>query len=299
MKWRLKFLWSKARPLTTFFILMAVPFLPVVPWVLAAGPEPEPMAAAGAHPEVISLSQPIPTGAAERGESSFRGPPPPLDPAAIRKAARKWEVKPIDGSGWKLLMTNRFAVRGDLLNDDLRAVGAFAERFLDSVHERLKGDLTDLRLSIRVFAQEPEFLDWASCHHVEAAEWFYDPHAAEIVLLFSGATDVSKFCGHLMRGVTLEYFDRALEYQGPSRVAESVAEWLADYEVLKGIVSPRRKRGDVSSWLRIAEPEKLESAWKAWSEAGPLPGITEKAGPPRRSPAKAGLSRRSPAKADP
>lgn len=264
MMWRLRFLWAKARPAATFFMLMAVPFLPVVPWVLAAGPDPAPLPLAAAVPELVSLPQPIPTGAADPG--SVRGPSPPLDPPAIRKAARKWELKAIDGSGWKLLMTNRFAVRGDVHPDNLRAVGAFAECFLDAIHERVRGDLTDLRLSIRVFAQEPEFEQWASCRQVEATGGFYDRSGAEVALVFAGTTDVAMFCGRLMRGVALEYLDRALEFRGPPSVAEGVAEWFADYEVLKGRVAPRRRAGDVGELLRIADPERLESTWKAWME---------------------------------
>ena len=265
MKWRLRFLWMKARPLVTFITLMAVPFLPIVPWVLAAGPAPAPLTAGVASPEPISLQTPIPLGAADSGD--VRGPSPPLDPAAVRKMARRWEVKPIDASGWKLLMADRFAVRGDIRTDDLKAVGAFAERFLDSVHERLRGDLFDVRLSIRVFAHDDEFLQWASCRNVEASEWFYDRPGAEIALLFSGATDVSAFCGNLMRGVALEYLDRALDFEEPQRVAEGVAEWFADYEVTKGRVAPRRRRGDVGELLRIREPERLDAAWKAWTES--------------------------------
>lgn len=257
----------KARPMLTFLMLMGVPFLPVVPWVLAAGPDPAPMPADGASREIISLAQPIPKGAADSG--AVRGPSPPLDPPAIRRSARGWEVKPIDSTGWKLLMTRRFAVRGDILPDDLRAVGAFAERFLDAVHERLRGDLADVRFSIRVFALEGGFQHWASCRQVEAADWFYDRTGNEVAILFGGSTDVSMFCGKLMRGVALEYLDRALEYEGPQVVADDVAEWFADYEVSKGRVTPRRKRGDVGEWLRLGDPARLEAAWKAWAESSP------------------------------
>ena len=89
---------------------------------------------------------------------------------------------------------------------------------------------------------------------------------AEVALLFAGTTDVAMFCGRLMRGVALEYLDRALEYRGPQGVADGVADWFADYEVLKGRVSPRRRAGDVGELLRIADPERLEAAWKAWME---------------------------------
>lgn len=267
MKWRLRFLWMKARPLATFLVLVAVPFLPVVPWVLAAGPDPVPMPAGGPTSELVSSSDPIPLGAADG--APLRGPSPPLDPAAVRKAARGWEVRAIDSEGWKLLMTRRFAVRGNIRTDDLKAVGAFAERFLDAIHDRLKGDLTDLRLSIRVFAEEEEFRQWASCRGVDAADWFYDDRGAEIALLFSGGTDVSAFCGRLMRGVALEYLDRVLEYEGPPGVADGVADWFADYEITEGRVEPRRRRGDVRQLLQVSEPARAETAWKTWSGVGP------------------------------
>ena len=129
MKWQLSFLWMKARPLTTFCLLVAVPFVPVVPWMMAAGPDPVPMPAAPPS-ELLSIPDPIPKGAADVG--SVRGPSPPLSAAAVRKAARLWEVKRIDGEEWLLLMTPRFAVRENVRPDDLKAVGAFAERFLGS-----------------------------------------------------------------------------------------------------------------------------------------------------------------------
>ena len=264
MKWRLRFVWMKARPLATFLMLVAVPFLPVVPWVLAAGPDPGTISLPPSSPEVVSLPSPISQGAAE--SEMFRGPSPPLDPRAIRKLARGWELSAIDGSGWKLLMTNRFAVRGDIRSDDLRAVGAFAERFLDAVHERLKGDLTDLRLSIRVFGNEEEFQQWASCHEVRADGWFYDSRGSEIAILFGPGTDVSAFCVRLMRGVALEYADRVLEYGGPPHIAEGVAAWFADYDVTKHGVSPKRPRGDADGLFRIPDPSTLEAAWKSWSE---------------------------------
>jgi hypothetical protein len=265
MKWRLRFLWMKTRPLATFGMLVAVPFLPVVPWLLAAGPGPIPMPAEAAASELLSLADPIPTGAAE----PVRGPSPPLDPAGVRKLARGWMVRPIDGSEWKLLMTDRFAVRGDLRTDDLQAVGAFAERFLDSIHEQLKGDLTDLRLSIRAFAREDDFLQWASCRHVEASEWFYDRRGGEIAILFGSATEVSTFCDRLMRGVALEYIDRVLEYQGSQDIADVLAAWFADYEVVKGRVTPRCRRGDPGDLLRIGDPARAEAARKVWSESAP------------------------------
>lgn len=162
-------------------------------------------------------------------------------------------------------MTNRFAVRGDIRTDDLRSAGAFAERFLDSVHERLKGDLNDLRLSIRVFAGDEEFRQWADCRQVEATEWFYDRRGAEISILFGPSTDVSKFCGHLMSGVALVYLDRAFEYRGPDEIADGVASWFADYVVSKGRVSPRKRRGDVIPLLNVVDPAGLEAAWTAWS----------------------------------
>ena len=264
MKWRLRFLWMKARPLATFLVLVAVPFLPVVPWVLAVGPDPVPMPTGHPISELVSSSDPIPLGAADG--APFRGPSPPLDPAAVRKAARGWEVRAIDSEGWKLLMTRRFAVRGNIRTDDLRAVGAFAERFLDAVHDRLKGDLTDLRLSIRVFAEEEEFRQWASCREVDAADWFYDGRDAEVAILFGPGTDVSAFCGRLMRGVALEYLDRVLEYEGPPGVADGVAEWFADYEITEGRLEPRRRRGDVGQLLEVGDPARTETAWKTWSE---------------------------------
>lgn len=260
MKWQLRFLWMKARPLTTFCLLVAVPFIPVVPWMLAAGPDPVPMPPDWRASELLSFTDPIPKGAADGGP--FRGPSPPLNPAAVRKAARSWEVTRIDGGEWILLMTSHFAVRGDIRLDDLKAVGAFAERFLDAVHERLRGDLEDLRLSIRVFSQEEEFRQWASCRESTDLEAFYDRRGAEVALLYGSATDVSAFCGNLMRGVSRLYLDRAMDFRGPPHIAEEVARWFADYQVFKTHVAPRRPRRDVGAMLRIPDPAAMEAAWK-------------------------------------
>jgi hypothetical protein len=283
MKWRVRFVWMKARPVATFFLLMAVPFLPVVPWVMAAGPDPGPFTPPPQDPQVISLEAPIPQGAADDG--SFRGPSLPLDPRASRKAARRWEFKALDPD-WNLLMTNRFAVRGDIRKDDLQSVGAFAECFLDAVHELVKGDLTDLRLSIRVFKDETDFDHWASCHQLKGglspearqelidgdrngAKGEYHRPSAELVLLFGPSTDVAQFCGRLMRGVTLEYLDRAKEFRGPDEIAEGIADWFADYVVHKGRVAPRLNRSDVASLLEIKDPARLKEAWAAWSQGSP------------------------------
>src|SRR5258705_150953 len=58
----------------------------------------------------LDLVRPRPTPV---DEGPSRGPSPPLDAAGIRKAARGWEVRDIDADGWKLLMSSRFAVRGN------------------------------------------------------------------------------------------------------------------------------------------------------------------------------------------
>jgi hypothetical protein len=152
-------------------------------------------------------------------------------------------MKSIDGWEWKLLMTNRIAVRGDIRSDDLKAVGAFSESFLDAVHADLKGDLTDIRLSIRVFGNEEEFRQWASCRETEASEWFYDSRGHEVALLFGPSTDINRFCGNLMRGVVHVYVDRA----GGGLTADSpaLAERFADYEVLKGRVVVRKAGDDI------------------------------------------------------
>jgi len=244
-------------------MLVAVPFVPVVPWMLAAGPDPVPMPDA-APSEILSIPSPIPKGAADVG--SVRGPSPPLTPAAARKASRAWDVKRIDGGEWRLLMTPRFALRGDVRTEDLKAAGAFAERFLDAVHRRLQGDLTDLRLSIRVFRSDEDFSHWVSCREATGTEWFYDRPGGEITLLFGPATDVSTFCAHLMRGLVLQYLDRAVGFTGPDSIGRDMSEWMADYIVFKDRVEPRRARGDIGGWLRNAEAADREAGWLAWAK---------------------------------
>ncbi|HTF57055.1 MAG TPA: hypothetical protein VK661_07465 [Planctomycetota bacterium] len=292
MKWRLRFLWMKARPFATFLMLVGVPFLPVIPWLMAAGPDPAPIPASeleSAGVAIISSAPKGPTspGAAVDGlplelvrfrpsegsppppkpapvdEGPSRGPSPPLDAAGIRKAARGWEMRDIDADGWKLLMSARFAVRGNGRTDDLRTAAAFAERFLDAIHERLKGDVTDLRFSIRVFAQEEEFRQWASCKGSEASRWFYDPHDAELALLFGPEKNLSELSGDLMRGVALEYLDRVLGRVDPPWVLEGVSEWLGDYEIEKGLIVPRARDRDArreDRLLTLDEMARLESA---------------------------------------
>jgi len=276
MKWRLRFLWMKARPFATFLMLVAVPFLPVIPWLMSAGPDPAPMPASDLQAGGVALVSSAPNGptspgAADDGlplepvrfrpapddEGPSRGPSPPLDAAGIRRAARGWEVRDIDESGWKLLMSERFAVRGNGRSDDLRTIAAFAERFLDAVHKRLQGDLTDLRFSIRVFAVEEELRQWASCQGVEASRWFYDPHDAELTLLFAPGKSLSELSGDLIRGVALEYMDRVLGRTDPPWVLEGVAEWFGDYELDKGRIVPRGRDRESRSQERVPTLEEL------------------------------------------
>ena len=146
-------------------------------------------------------------------------------------------MKSIDGGEWKLLMTDRFALRGDIRGDDLKSVGAFSESLLDAIHAELKGDLVDIRLSIRVFGNEEEFRQWASCREIEAGEWFYDSRGHEVALHFGPTTDINRFCGNLMRGVVHVYMDRASG--GLTADSNALAERFANYEVIKGRVVPR------------------------------------------------------------
>ncbi|HEY3227230.1 MAG TPA: hypothetical protein VGK61_09590 [Planctomycetota bacterium] len=166
-------------------------------------------------------------------------------------------MRDIDECGWKLLMSARFAVRGNVPKDDLRTVAAFAEKFLDAVHERLKGDLTDLRFSIRVFAEEDEFRRWTSCQGHEASRWFYDPHDAELALRFGPGRSLSELSGDLMRGVALEYMDRVLGRADPPWILEGVAEWLGDYEIEKGRVVPRARDRDPGGEARVPTLDEM------------------------------------------
>jgi len=234
MKWRLRFLWMKMRPLATLVLLIGIPYLPLAPWFAVAGPEP--FALSPILVSQVSTSPPTPVS----GGAGKNGPSPPLDAAEIRKRSQNWEVRRLDG-GWRLLMSPRFAVRGDARVDDLRTVAAFAECYLDAVHERIGGDMTDIRFSIRAYAREGEFRRHAACLELEAARSFYDAHHAEIVLHVPPTRDRSELAGALMHEVVHEFLDRVHDRTGPAWFVEGLAGWFTDYTLEMGRPTPARR----------------------------------------------------------
>jgi hypothetical protein len=146
-------------------------------------------------------------------------------------------MRRLDG-GWRLLMSPRFAVRGDVRVDDLRTVAAFAECFLDAVHHRLGGNLSDIRFSIRAYAREGEFRRYAACLGVESARSFYDARRAEIVIHVPATRDRSELSGDLMHEVVHEFLDRVHDRTGPAWFVEGLAGWFADYTLDKGRPTP-------------------------------------------------------------
>ncbi|MBI4563959.1 MAG: hypothetical protein HY716_04600 [Planctomycetes bacterium] len=135
-------------------------------------------------------------------------------------------------------MSDRFALRGDVRAIDLRILAAWAERFLDAIHNRLQGDIEDVRFSIRFFAKEEEFRCYAASRGAPTAESFYDFKHAEIVLFQELGADSGKLAAALMHALALEYLDRALGIRSPAWLLEGLAGYFSHYEVVDGGVIP-------------------------------------------------------------
>ena len=145
--------------------------------------------------------------------------------AHISDRARDWEVRRLESCGWKLMLSERCAVRSDCLIDDVRATGVYADAFVRALDRELEGESADLRFSIRVFRHRHAFDAYAAVSGARGAESFYDVRNAEVVLHAGGGVSWRL----LMHELTHAYLDRVFDRRGPLWAMEGMAECFAYY----------------------------------------------------------------------
>lgn len=238
-----------------FVLLTFLPYASVIPWAIASSAgrlEPIPAPALGAshfrtaqdmdgesdgesEPESPSALGPAPKGAAP--DTASRSPSPPLSAAEAAKRSREWEAKRLGSGDWRVLLSDRWAVRSDTPVEEIRTVAAWAEALLDAVHGELKGNLAETRLSIRLFENAEEFRIYATCRGVPDAQSFYDAPQGEMVLCRPKGRPLARLTGVLARHLVHQYLDRVMERWGPPWVIEGLAEHFADYTVADGRIA--------------------------------------------------------------
>ncbi len=232
----------------SFFLLLLVPYASLAPWWAAGALAGDLPALTTPHPGVLHFKPAQDAGGdpPEAGSRPDLGPAPgaavdgpsrrpslPCTPAEARRLSKDWEAKPM-GAGWRILLSRRFALRSDAKVDEIRTVAAWAEVLLDAVHAKFEGDLADLRLSLRLFADPGEFAAYASCRGADGARSFYDEAHAEAVLVRPASGAGEELARHLAHELVHLYLDRTLPRPRPAWVSEGLAEVYGDYEVKDG-----------------------------------------------------------------
>ncbi|MBI3856478.1 MAG: DUF1570 domain-containing protein [Planctomycetes bacterium] len=190
------------------------------------------------------------------------GHPSPFSPRAVREASRGWEWKNLETSGWKLLMTPSFVVRGDVPIDDLRSVGAHLEEFLRMAKSALGGDDSGLMFSARVFSSARDFRRYAVRSGASNAESFYDPRSAELVVCLDGGPSPAWLQKTLAHEFAHEYMDRVWKRTEPLWFAEGVAEYFANFAVRDGRARPGAVDRRAVLLLQFEEPMPLQKFLK-------------------------------------
>ena len=155
----------------------------------------------------------------------------------IRDRAKPWELKRLESDGWKLLMSDRFALRGDPGADALRTLAVHAELTLDALHDALGGDTSDIRFSIRAFRDEHEFNVYASIAGANGAASFYDPRNKEAVVHWdrNAREGVIRLLRHEVAHL---YMDRVFNLTSPLWLCEGVAQRFEHATWNKGLLVP-------------------------------------------------------------
>ncbi len=156
----------------------------------------------------------------------------------IRERAKPWEIKRLESNGWKLLMSDHFAVRGDPGTDALRFLGVHSELTFDALVKALGGDTSDLRLSVRAFDDPHEFDVFASIAGAKGAASFYDPRNAEAVIAWDSDRSKSATVRLLRHEVTHLYMDRVFGRTEPLWLCEGLAEWMENATWEDGALKP-------------------------------------------------------------
>lgn len=160
--------------------------------------------------------------------------PSPLSARAVRERSKGWEWKPLETSGWKILMAEHAVIRGDAPLEALRTSGAYLEAYREMLIARLGGDVEGIMFSARVFADPREFRAYASILGAPNAESLYDPRTQEVVICHDPAKGMSWLRRTLAHEFTHAYMDRVFRRTDPLWLCEGLAEYFANFEVLDG-----------------------------------------------------------------
>jgi len=185
------------------------------------------------------------------------GPSPPVPGPALREASRRWKWKALEAPGWKILLSDHFAVRGDPPLEDLRESAACMEAFFESMRRSLGGDPPREALCVRIFAAARDFRLYATLAGAPNAESFYDPRTREVVLCLDPPRGPAWLRKTLAHELTHLYMDRVWGRTDPLWFAEGMAEYFAGFQVLEGRVRPGKVDPDALRRLREKGPMPL------------------------------------------
>ena len=183
--------------------------------------------------------------------------PSPLSAKAVRERSKNWEWKPLESSGWKILMADHAAIRGDAPVETLRTSGAYLEAYRDMLRAGLGGDAEEIMFSARIFADPREFRAYASILGAPNAESLYDPRTQEIVVCHEPAKGVAWLQRTLAHEFTHAYMDRVWRRTEPLWLCEGLAEYFSNFEVLDGRLRPGRVDRRAVLLLSLEEPLPL------------------------------------------
>ena len=220
----------------TSVLLWAVPMVPYAALQLSALPGPPVFTGGAPRAPVGPLHPPRTSGAPARPDAG--GPPSPLSARAVRESSRLWTWKALETPGWKILVADRVAVRGDVPVDVLRTSAAYLEAFHGMLSSTLGGEAQDVVFSARVFKDPAAFRRYAALRGAANAESFYDPRTAELVVCHEPSLGNGWLQKTLSHEFTHAYMDRVWNVTGPLWFCEGMAEYFSTFSVRDGRLVP-------------------------------------------------------------
>lgn len=204
-----------------------------------------------------SATAPLPPQADDIAHAGPPDGPSPLSARAVRERSKGWEWKPLETSGWKILMAEHAVIRGDAPLETLRMSGAYLEAYRDMLIDSLGGDVEGLMFSARVFADPREFRAYASILGAPNAESLYDPRTREVVICHDPAKGTSWLRRTLAHEFTHAYMDRVFRRTDPLWLCEGLAEYFANFDVRDGRLVPGLVDRRALLLLSLEEPLPL------------------------------------------
>ena len=220
-----------------FAFVIALPSLPLLGYWLSGasrmGMEPDRPVSSHLQPQPRITGFPavdVPTVDEPR-----RGPSP-FSLEALKDRSSRWTFTRMETPRWRLVLTERFAVRSDLVMDDLRYAGACLEEAYSALEGILGGGTGDLRFSARIFRSRDAFTRYAGCLGVKDAVSFYDPATYEIVAFRDEGAGRERLGVALFHETAHIYIHRVFGRTGPLWLTEGVAEYVSRFRVSAGRV---------------------------------------------------------------